>query len=490
MTSETLPLSALQQRIMAVPETVDMLLGGGRGGAKSYAMALLALRHVEMYGNRARVLYIRQTYKGIADFEQICRDVFFSAYGSNARYNASEHVWRFPNGAIMELGQLEGPADYSKYQGRSFTLLLVDEAGHYASPELLDRLRSNLRGPKDIPIRQVMAANPGDAGHHWLAQRYVFKGAPWQPFYEEKSKRYWIYAPSTFLDNPFIDQAAYRAQLEASCPADPELLRAWLEGDWAIARGAFFSSVIEEKRNAIDPWPHGRQPIIEHDYTPPERPADVLSVIPSASKINAAIGKDGWQWFLAHDYGSSAPSVTYVVARSPGGKGPDGRFYPRGSLVLVDELATNEPGHLDKGMGYTVPRLAEEIREMSARWNIKPDGVADDAIFSNHGSSMGTIADEFRRHGVYFNPAKKGDRIHGWQKMRTLLSQAGMPDKPGLYISRSCEYFWSTVPYLGRDPRRVDDVDSRTADHGADACRYACLFEKPTMSVRPIKGFL
>ena len=33
----------------------------------------------------------------------------------------------------------------------------------------------------------------------------------------------------------------YRKQLEASCPSDPELLRAWLEGDWAVARGAYFA---------------------------------------------------------------------------------------------------------------------------------------------------------------------------------------------------------------------------------------------------------
>jgi hypothetical protein len=33
--------------------------------------------------------------------------------------------------------------------------------------------------------------------------------------------------------------------------------------------------------------------------------------------------------------------------------------------------------------------------------------------------------------------------------------------------ARRREYFWQTVPYLGRDPRRVEDVDSRGPDHGA-----------------------
>ena len=118
----------------------------------------------------------------------------------------------------MELGQLESHADYAKYQGRSFTLLLIDEAGQYPHPELLDIMRSNLRGAVDIPIRMIVAANPGGPGHHWLARRYVFKSGPWKAFFEEKSKRQWVYAPSTFDGNRFIDREQYRGQLESACP--------------------------------------------------------------------------------------------------------------------------------------------------------------------------------------------------------------------------------------------------------------------------------
>lgn len=59
--------------------------------------------------------------------------------------------------------------------------------------------------------------------------------------------------------------------------------------------------------------------------------------------------------------------------------------------------------------------------------------------------------------------------------MRRMLSDAGKPDVPGLYVSRACEYFWSTVPYLARDQKRVEDVDSSGPDHAADAVRYGCL---------------
>jgi hypothetical protein len=68
-----------------------------------------------------------------------------------------------------------------------------------------------------------------------------------------------------------------------------------------------------------------------------------------------------------------------------------------------------------------------------------------------------------------------------------MLEAAGKPDVPGLYVSRRCDYFWSTVPYLARDPRRPDDLDSRGADHGADAARYALRAERPRLQVSEIQ---
>lgn len=59
--------------------------------------------------------------------------------------------------------------------------------------------------------------------------------------------------------------------------------------------------------------------------------------------------------------------------------------------------------------------------------------------------------------------------------MRRFLEDAGKPDKPGLYVSRACEYWWATVPYLARDVKRIEDIDTTGPDHAADACRYGCL---------------
>ena len=443
MSGEAIELNSFQQRVFAVPEEVDLFLGGGRGGGKSWCIALLILRHVEQYGSKSRILYIRKSYKGLADFENTLREVFGTVYGTAARYNAAEHVWRMPNGAYVELGQLESASDYTKYQGRSFNLLIVDEAGQFADPYLLDMLRSNLRGPKDMPVRMIVAANPAGVGHQWLAKRYVFNGAePWEVFTEEKSKRLFMHCPSTFAGNVFIDRETYGDQLKSSCPDDPDLLRAWTDGDWAVSRGAMFATVLDEKRVAIP------------NFTASDLGADWDS-----------------EFYLSHDWGSAAPSVTLLLATSPGAYIRD-QWFPRDSVLVLDEVATNRPGNYNAGLCLTVPEVSERILAMCKRWHAKPFGVADDACFARTGHSTGSIAKEFETAGVYFEPAVKGDRLSGLEMMRTMFRDAGKPDKPGLYIARRCEYLWSTLPYLARDERKPEDIDSSQADHGYDALRY------------------
>src|SRR5215210_2341034 len=172
-TEPTLSLTPFQTRVMTTPETADLFLGGGRGGGKSWSIALLILRHVETHGTRARALYVRKSFPGLVDFEQVCREVFTLVYGRAASYNAASHLWRFPNGATLQLDQLEGPADFAKFQGKSFTFIAVDEATQYSDPASIDLLRSCLRAPAPIRPRFVMAGNPGGVGHHWITRRHV-----------------------------------------------------------------------------------------------------------------------------------------------------------------------------------------------------------------------------------------------------------------------------------------------------------------------------
>lgn len=445
-------LSPFQRRALLAPEDCNLALLGGRGGGKSWALVALALRHVEEHGDRARALLIRKSFPALRDVELTTRALFAQVYGTAASFNAQAHLWRFPSGATLELGCYEGESDFARYHGRSTTLLLVDEAQEWADPAALDLLRSNLRGA-GVPLRVVLAANPGGAGNAWLWERFYAHGqAEGEPFLDSQGAS-WLRLGSTLADNPFLDREGYEANLRAATASDPELQRAWLEGDFAVQRGAFFSGVLSQ-RSAIAPW----------------------RVMPP----------NGFATFLAYDHGSAAPAVAFVALRSKGATGPDGRFYPRGSLILLDEVSVVDPGSWARGLGLTVPEIAERILRMARRWGVPAQGVADPAIFSRHGAEAGSIAAEFARAGVTFYRADN-NRAAGWSRLRSLAQQAGASDRPGLYVSTACEGFWRTVPSLPRDAGDPEDVDSDSIDHWADAARYATREEGAALRVEPMR---
>ena len=115
-----------------------------------------------------------------------------------------------------------------------------------ATDALLDRLSSNLRPKRGVSVRQLVLGNPGGVGHAWVQERFLDASpGPWQPF--QTNSRAWIVASSTYRDNPHIDHAIYKTQLEASAPDAPELVDAWLHGDWTVARGAFFNNLDPER---------------------------------------------------------------------------------------------------------------------------------------------------------------------------------------------------------------------------------------------------
>jgi hypothetical protein len=446
----SLELSPFQHRVLAVPEDVDLFLGGGRGGSKSYTFAILQLRHVSQYEEDAKVLYLRRTWPGIADFASNARKVFRGAFGPRVSYNQSSGLFTFDTGASVWLRPLDDPDTYDALQGQSFTLICADEVGQYPSLGIVEMCRSNMRGPKGVPLRMAYASNPGGPSHYTISQRFV-TAQPWRISLDPVSGRKFVHAPSTYRDNPFIDQEQYRAQLIAATSGNDDLQRAWLDGSWdALTAGAFFGGCFAMNRNIVH-W----------------RPSPIAQ---------------SWRPFVSVDHGSAAPCVVGLLARSPGATGPDGHFYPRGSLIELDEYHTARDD-LVTGKGYTVPRICEGIKELCARWgihNIK--GCGDDAMFARHrGIGAATIADEYIREGVNLNPAKKSDRKTGWTTMSRLLADAGKPDKPGLYINDLCRYSIVTLPILGRDLRDPEDLDSDGPDHAADQLRYACIYLPTTL---------
>ena len=447
-----LKFSSFQQRVLEVAEEINLALLGGKSGGKSTVMAGLQLRNSQKYRAGARQVYVRRSLTSMSDFDDTTRNIFGLAYpDGGATYNINDHRWRLPTGATVEFSQLESAADLQKHQGRSTSTLFVDEAGQFPSPTLIDLLRINLRAPRGVPKRTIIAANPGDVGQAWLYKRFIAGKEPWKP-YKDEFGDWWMWCPSTYQDNEFQNERELVKSIEVGARGNQELLKALRDGSFVAKTGAYFGLVLDEQRSAVGPFP-------DH-------------------KIPVSYG-ERWQHWLSHDYGSSAPSVTLLLAKSPGAE-YCGKFYPRGSVIVLNEFATYQPDDLNEGIKLSVPGLAERIKEhLCAKWKVSPHGVADDAIFSETGKFC--VADEFSSAGVVFTRARKGSRVAGWQRVSRMLEDAGKLDRPGLYISRDCAYLWSTLPFLPRDRTKLEDIDSRGPDHGADALRYALLYEPPAI---------
>jgi hypothetical protein len=427
--------SQYQRAILSVPEQYNMLLAGGRGGGKSFAIMFLLLRHVQMYGSAAYALLVRESYEAIKQLEEEFELLVYYVYGTNLKiHNKTEHTFHFPNGGKVQFGQLAEQKDYVKYQGKSYTLLVVDEYGEISNPRWVTLLMSNLRGPKGLPIRTVWAANPGGAQHGFLHYEFIASSEPWVPF--ERNGATWVCCPSTLTDNPHLDHEQYEQALRDACGNDEDLLKAWLSGDWNIARGAYFAGALDERIHKI--------------------PAEAFPI----QKLSSV-----WLPYLAMDWGSGATCITYLAAVSPGVNG-----IPKGSLVLVDELALHEANDLTKGLAWPPAKLAEAQKSMCNSWGVFPAGAGDDAY-----GLEDSLLETLEEHGVYFVRPKK-ERVAGWQEMRNMLTNAKTRNgQPGLWISARCKYFWKTVPFLQRDPKRPEDLITTGPDHGADAARYAVM---------------
>jgi hypothetical protein len=446
--TDQLTLNRHQLIMHSVDPKVSIADLAGRGCGKSYGAATLMLRGVETYGRDYKALYIRQTYKGLKDFETILLDVFTLAYGPNGfRYNQSEHVLSHPSGAYIEMGEMADQRSFAKYQGRSFVEAYIDECQQFAEPRLIDLLRSNLRSAK-TPTRMILLANPLGSGHGWLKTRFIDTHAPGVEF--QFGKVPWVRLSGTYQDNELIDQGQYADNITAATIGDKARRQAWLEGRFDVDSGAFFTSSFSEARNVIDISPES---------------------LPNAHLF---------EYRLAHDWGYAAPAVTLLLAENIEGNFMFDRYVPRGSVLVLDEHTSAVPGSLSEGRRLSIPDLSEEIHAMQRQWPYsRPRGVADDAISSPRGDSPKTFREEFERCGIFLKPAKKGERIASLQRLIRYLAAAKQTDEPCLLINRRCGYLLRTLPMIVRDENNPEDIDKNcNFDHALDALRYGLTQNK------------
>jgi hypothetical protein len=311
--------------------------------------------------------------------------------------------------------------------------LTIDEAGQVKEWKFVVMLKSNLRTAADVPLQTVILGNPAGIQHQFLHRTYISPAVAWNPF--KVDGEIFVTAPSTYLDNPHISHSDYKAKILAACSGDEDLARAWLENDWNVNKGAYFPE-LDEKIH-----------MIAQSKMPEITPA--------------------WRPYMALDFGQSAPCIVSFGGTCPG----DVPGIPRGTAVFFDEISTHDVRDFSMrtGSNWAPDKLADAIIETCGKWNMSRSGVADDAMgYTPNDSLIRFFRDQ---HQINFQRPNKG-RLQGWSLLRNALVATREKRPNGIMFSDRMEYFWKTVPFLIRDPRRPEDMASDGPDHSADTIRY------------------
>lgn len=433
----------------------EALYGGAAGGGKSDCLLAEALRQIHI--SHYRCLILRKTYPQLSELIDRSRELYGTAF-PRAKYNQSEHCWKFPSGAKVYFGSMQYTKDRINYQGKRYDLIIFDELTHFTWDEYSYMFSRNRPSGPGTRVYMRAATNPGGVGHGWVKERFITPAPPLTPITEQlqikgpngkliKMQRNRIFVPSRVFDNAELlkNNPEYLASLAMLPEKEREAL---LEGSWESFSGQVFTE-----------WRNDKDGYLSQRYTHVIEPFD--------------IPKD-WLIMRGFDFGYAKPfSVGWYAVDH------------KGCIYRIKEFygCTATP---NTGIMLTPAEIAKQIREIEeAEENLKGRrirGIADPSIFDR--SRGESIADMMAREGVYWEP---GDNTRLAGKMqyhyRFAFDEGG---RAMLYIFNTCRHFIRTVPNLVYDEKHVEDIDTTQEDHIYDECRYV-IMEHPIAPRKNVK---
>lgn len=419
------------------------LYGGAMGGGKSYWLRWKLVKFLVKWAKDGHtgveVGLFCEDYPALKDrqISKIAKEFpsWLGTFHADHKEHGKCYILSPDYGAgIIKFRNLDDP---SKYQSAEFAAIAVDELTKNVY-ETFEDLRNRLRWTGIDDVHFIAGTNPGGIGHAWVKQYFLDRDFP----EEESEAKEFGYVQALAQDNPHLSET-YIAQLES---LSPEKRRAFLEGDWDIFKGQYFT----EWRKDI------------HVCEPFEIPTD-------------------WKLVLWGDYGYSKPSAVYWVAVSPEGK-----------LYMYRELYS---------VGFTYKALTEEIIEMTPENELfrLHYAVFDPAIWQKKGENDQGISgaermksrwrelmkERNRTRPIDLPPLpqeltlKRGnnERVLGWNMLREYLKPYVEEDivTAKLQVFPQCKDYIRTLPALVYDKNKVEDVDTDGEDHGPDASRYGVM---------------
>jgi hypothetical protein len=453
----------------------ELLYGGAMGGGKSYMLRALAII-IAMEVPRCNIYLFRRVGKdliathmrGPSSFP-VLLDEFINDKLVNINKASSTIEWS--NGSVIVLNHIQYEQDLDRYLSSEIHVALFDESTTF-TPKMIKFIRSRVRlGSLIVPEQYkkampfiVYATNPRGASHLYFKSNFVDIGEPMVPFKapDADGGMTRMYVPAKLDDNPTLTENDPSYRTRALGMGDPDVVKAYLEGDWSCTEGAAFPT-FSRKYHVLS-----------------ERSGDVGDVDVSRA----------WPMRVAYDYGFSAPySVLFYMISS--GESEYEWCPPKGSLIIYGEIygdnAGDEVGRKEE-VAVTASRIKAKAKLDFDR-EIHP-GPADSAIFNQEqGPSISSI---FYDNGVVFTRSNKrpGSRILGLALIRRLLfNSINFPkEKPGIYIMSSCPRLIQHIAALSLDTKTGEDVETTQPDHDYDVLRYIVLDKESEARVVELQG--
>jgi len=446
----------------------DMLYGGARGGGKTAYLLGDYLQDVGQGPGWAGILF-RKSYPELEEVVKQAKEMYLHL---GAIWKVSDRTFTFPSGATLKLRHIENEDDAALYQGHQYAWIGFDELGNWSNMNAYRKMKACLRGTDTrVTHKRIRAtANPGGPGHHEV-KNYFIDHAP-QGFVRtttpEGSTRMFI--PAKVTDNKILLNVdpGYIGRLREV--GSPELVRAWLEGDWNVITGAYFPEFST----------------LEHVLPPFEIPRY-------------------WMRFMSGDWGSASPFSFHWHAVSDGTisvpdlRPPDPlsfdivrrypRLIPKGAIVTYREWYGAVAGMVNTGLRWPASRVAEGIKARTKEGEKITYRVLDPSAFKQDGGP--SHAEVMARAGVFFRPADN-TRLAGWGAIRERLTGIDAdPDvnngvgTPMWYCFNTCPHLIRTLPALQHDTKDPEDCDTTGEDHAPDDLRYG-MMSRPWSRPKPV----
>ena len=408
--------------------------GGARGGGKSHwLLAQMGADDCQRVPGLKCLLLRKVGKANLEHFEDLRRRLFGEL---PHEFSAFRGVLAFKNGSRIIAGHFQNEKDIDAYLGLEYDVIGIEEATTLTSRKYQDISTCCRTSKPNWRPRIYSTTNPGGVGHAWYRTKFVL------PMIERRELET-RFIPARVGDNAY-NNPEYRKVLEGLTGWQK---RAWLDGDWDIAAGQFFTTFRRD-----------------------------VHVIEDFDDMRAV------EWFAALDYGFAHYTVCLLGCR-------DGD----GNTFIVDEHAERM---------WLPQRHAAAIKAMIGRWKIGDRRlelgdlkrfVAGADVFSRQSDGT-TIAAQYAKHGITLRVANT-DRINGWAEV---MQGYGEPDNgvtPSLYIHKRCARLVETLPALQHDPNRPEDVlkvdadeDGVGGDDAADALRYLVATKSRTVTQRKLRG--